>query len=242
MKTARLSLFILLFMTASMYGSGQITRYPWQGITSRSNIQGEKLSGKKYYLKFNTNGPHFYHYEFLPTTIFLENGETRENIPARYNALLNELVCYNTHTGSLFTIDKFMVREFVVSSQITGDQKFVKIETGIPHMGTQFFHVLYQGEVTLLAFYQSKSKKTGIYKDPQGILKDSRLVLTTAFYRYSVESGLEKFPPIRKSFLHLYKNNKKQVRKILRKNRLYTLDIPELVLAFRLIENAGITP
>ncbi len=242
MNTIRYCLFLLILLAGPLNGSGQTTHDPWQGISSRSNILQGKLSGKKYYMVFNTNGPHFYHYDFLPTTITLEDGEVCKNIMARYNAFINELVCYNTHTHVLFTIDKFIVKEFEVSSQITGIQRFVKIETGIPFLGTQFFHVLWEGEVTLLAYYQSKPEKTGIYRDRHGVLKDSELVLTETFYLYTEDTGLKKFPPILKSFLQLYKKDKKQVRRLLRKNRLFAFGIPELIQAFHLIEDAGIKP
>ena len=197
------------WLIASLSGYGQISETPWQGVSSASNSLREKLTGETFHYEYRSEGSHFYHPEFTPAKITLENGEIIRDIRSRYNSFLDELVCFNPNLNSLFIIDKFKVREFELTSVVYGFQKFVRIESDNFRSGSRYFHVIYEGNLTLLTFYQTKAKKTGLYRDSYGSLNDSELVIEETYYLYHKDSGLNKFLPTEIPFI-LYSVNIKR--------------------------------
>ncbi|MBN1821665.1 MAG: hypothetical protein JXR31_00430 [Prolixibacteraceae bacterium] len=230
----------ILFIILPFILNGQGTGKPWQMISSASNSFKGKLSGKTYTIPYTPNGSHFYHSDFVPAEITLEDGEVFENIMVRYNSYLDELVCFNRNLNSLFTIDKFIVREFEVKSPYFGVQRFIKLESENFRNNERYFHVLYNGTFILLAYYKTENKKTGLYVDKTGTMKDSELVLKETYYILDKDSVLSRFLPKRKSFTELFPENKKQVKQILRKIKIYKYNAADLVKAFSALEEAGI--
>lgn len=240
MKTRIKTIIAVAFLLFPLLVLAQPDDTPWKDVSARSNHLRGKLSGKKYTLTYISRGSHFYHDNFLAGKLTLEDGEIYDSIMVRYNSFIDELVCYNPNTKALFTIDKFLLKEFEVASPVFGYQRFRKMKFANNPDGGRFFLVLYEGRINLLAFYKTKELKSSAYKDSNGIMKDTEYILTETFYTYSPEKGFNRFAPYKESFLNLYSKNKKQVRQILRKNRLNNFNIFNLGVAFSQIENAGI--
>jgi hypothetical protein len=232
---------LILCQLISFAGFGQFDENPWQKVSEKSNTTNRKISGKKYIMKYIPQGSHFYHTDWLHGTLFLEDGEIIDSVAIRYNSYLDELVYFNKSLNSMLEIDKYLIDEFTVQSPVFGIQKFRKIDSENSSNDAKYFHVIYEGEITLLAHYITVEIKTSLFKDKNGYLRDTQLVLTETLYTYTPETGFKKFPPFWSSLLKIYSENKKQVKKILRKNRLGKYNTNNLKQALLLIENEGIS-
>jgi len=234
-------IIVILLVISSGAVTAQADENPWQKVTSESNQLKRKLTGKKFYVTSMPRGTVFLHDTYLPVRLTLEDGEVYDSVMARYNSYLDELVCFNDNINTLFTIDKYLVKEFEVVSPVYGYQKFRKIKFDKAPKDDRFFQVVYEGNIILLAFYKTIESKTSLYKDEFGILRDTEYALTETFYTYSPDEGLNRFYPYKSTFLKMYNANKSQVRQILRKNKISNFNIKGLQSAFSLIEQAGIT-
>ena len=75
-----------------------------------------------------------------------------------------------------------------------------------------------------------------MYADVRGIMHSSKYVLTKNYYLISPDHEMEKFRPKRRSFLALFPKQKKQVRRIIRKNHISFDNDSEISRAVSLIE------
>lgn len=241
MNPIKIIFLIISFQMFSLTGFGQFEENQWKAVSEKSNTFKRKISGKKYIYKLTNKGTQFYHSDWLPGTIIFEDGEIIEDVMIRYNSYIDELVYFNNNIKSLLTVDKYLIKEFTVRSPLYGIQRFRKMHFENSPEKEKYFNVLYEGEITLLARFATKEKKISVYKDKYGFLRDSELIQTETFYTYTLDNGFKKFIPRRSSFLKMYKNNKSQVRQIMRRNRVNKFNIPQLKRMFFLIEEAGIT-
>lgn len=213
--------------------------FNWQALNQQSNRLNGKLSGKIYYLPPEGNSRHFYQEGWPEGSILLEDGDVFEDVRLRYLAYGDELVAYNSTLSQLFIVDKEKVAGFNVKLP-RGNQEFIKLYFNGFMEGERYFEKLYDGKRMLLAFHSIDEVKTGIYNDSAGRRKHSVLKLNTVYYMYSKESGFKKMQPKRSSFLSLFPERKKEIRRIFRKNNFYRLTGKDMVRAFTLLEEAGI--
>jgi hypothetical protein len=241
MKTGLYPLLLALSLWLPFAAFSQEENTPWKNLSANSNQLRVKLTGKKYILTFPPKGTHFYHTDFLPAKITLENGEAIDSIMVRYNSYLDELICYNPNLSSLFVIDKFIVKEFEVAGPNSKRERFRKIIFEDEENDGHYLRVLYEGETDVFAFYKTDEIKSAVYKDSNGILQNTEYLQNETFYSKVAGGGLKKFTPGRESFYQLYGKNKKELKQVLRKFRLSRLSADELGEVFRRLEEAGPT-
>ncbi len=228
-----------LIMLLSAPVVGQNINAEWRRLNINSNRLQGKLTGSVFYLNSISNNNYFLQKDWFPGTIQLEDGDLFENQWVRYHARQDELVVFNETIGNLILADKNKVKSFTVNSD-DGPEHFVKLYFDGFNPGTRYFEELFAGNRSLLAFYYIQERKSDVYADKNGKLKDTFYLLDTKYYMYSEETGFIRLHNSRRSFYRIFPEHKKQMRRLFRKNKLYTLDKQGLIRTFELLQEAGI--
>ena len=98
------------------------------------------------------------------------------------------------------------------------------------------------GEVTAAdsCFIYVYEEKTSVYRDAYGKLRDSRLKPKKTYFMYfPEEEQFRKVQDKRRWFVRLFPENKREVRRMFRRNNLRRFDEKEMVRAFQLLDEAG---
>lgn len=231
----------ILFLIALVCMSGNTVfaqNWNWRALNEQSNRLQGKLTGKVFYMPAEGASQQFYHDSWLRGNILLTDGDIFENEQIRYLAYGDELVAYNSNLRQLFIVDKQKVAGFTVNLP-QENQEFVKLYFDGFNPGDRYFERLFDGSRKLLAFRSIDEINTDIYRDKHGRLKHSSLKLKTTYYIYSEETGFKKVLPRRSSFLDLFHERKKEVRRLFRKNNLRPSTEKDMIRAFILLEKAG---
>lgn len=106
--------------------------------------------------------------------------------------------------------------------------------------GTRYFEVIYDGFVDILCFRGTRLLTCPKYKSISGSDKNQEFAHYYRFYFHHPEKGFFSTKIKRSSLLSEYSNNdKKEIRKLLRKNNLTISDEYEFGHALKVIELAG---
>jgi hypothetical protein len=227
--------FIMMFSAVA-----QVPSFDWEALDERSNRMEGKLTGTIYHLPVEVSSRHFYHDKWMNGDVLMEDGDLYKNLHLRYLAFGDQLAAYNSNLHQMFIIDKKKVSRFTIRHDWE-EQKFVKVyhHAGISGQD-RFFEIMYEGNRCFLVFHQIVEEKTGIYRNEYGKLRDTELKNRETWFMYDPVSG--KFNYLyksRRSLLRHFPDNKKDIRRIFRRNHLYRFDELEMVHAFRLLDEAG---
>ena len=237
MKQNQIMLLLTLFACCFRVDSNAQS-FNWQALNIQSNrIQG-KLTGKVYYMPPEANSKHFYQHEWIEGSILLEDGDLHENVLLRYRAYGDELVVFNSNLNLLYVVDKEKVAAFTVNHP-QGIEEFVKLNFNDLVSEDRFFEKLYQGKRLLLAYRSIGEIKTESYHDVTGRRKNTVWELKSTYYLYSRETGFNRIQPRRRSFLSLFPERKKEVRRIFRQINSSRLTEKDIIHAVELLDNAG---
>jgi hypothetical protein len=232
-------LFACLPVLLCIQGWSQDQEFNWEKLGENSNRLEGKLSGTIYHLPLDANSTHFFHDKWVKGMVILEDGDIFNEVNIRYLAYGDELVVFNSNLGQLFIADKEKVKSFSVDLN-SGTQKFVKISNTAEGGEERYFELLYSGTNWLLAFHFLFDEKTDVYRDDHGKLKDTRLILKTAWYMYDTPNEkLIRLQNKRKAFINLAGIHKKEARKLFRQNQLHWYNSFKMVKAFELMDKAG---
>jgi hypothetical protein len=91
----------------------------------------------------------------------------------------------------------------------------------------------------LFAFYQIEEIKVSPYNDNSGKIRDTEFRLKTIYYMLSSKLGLTRIQLKNRSLFTLYPENKKEIRRLLRKNRISIVDEHSAIQAFKLLDESG---
>jgi hypothetical protein len=216
----------------------QEQEFDWEKLNANSNRLEGKLTGTIYYLPLDANSSHFLHEKWIKGSVLLEDGDVFHDVDLRYMAYGDELVIFNSNLGQLFIADKEKVRSFTAILP-QGEQKFVKLNAPSLSAGGRYFELLYDGTRQLIAFHAIVNEKTSVFTDSYGKLRDSYLKPEISYFMYSGDSGFNKLQPYRKSFLVLFPERKRELRRLFRRNNLFRLNEKKMIQAFILMEEAG---
>ena len=237
-RLVRNFVFVLAFMFTVCSVSAQNEGIDFGKLNSNSNRLEGKLMGDSYYTSALANR-YFFLTDWLPGDIYLEDDDVVENVEIRFLISENELIFYNARLRNLFKIDKDIVTKFVVYDN--GNKRvFTKIYFDGVVEGFRYFEMLFEGEKSLLENHSISEIKVSPYKDKNGVLRDTQYQQRTSYYLYSADSDFQKVNIKRRAFIKLYPQDKKQIRKIYRQNRLGFNTQNDLVQAVSLLNEAGI--
>lgn len=234
-----LCLSVLIQLAGSAQNSGVLSL----GLKKDSNRLQGKLTGEIYYISPLSNTSYFLQKDWEEGSITLKDGDVFENMRMRYMAFGDELVAYNVNNRSLFVVDKSTVKEFVFYSQLekggSAQQKFINLDSLHLLFNRTFFQELYSGTSKLLCFHQMEQIKVSPYIGVGGKLYDVEYRLKTIYYILSKENGLSKIQLKNRSLYSLNIEHKKEIKRLLRKNRINISSESSAIQAVETLDSAG---
>jgi hypothetical protein len=190
------------------------------------------------------NANYFLQKDWVNASIVLKDGEEFKNINVRYMSYNDEIVAYNENNRKLFILDKSMVRQFSYTDVMrpTGltERKFVNLDSLQAPQSKTFFEEIYSGTPKLLVFHSIREKKVKPFTDASGRLADTVFEPESKYYIYSVAKGFVKINLRNRWFINVFTENKKEIRKQLRKAGINVKNEPTAVQALELLENLGL--
>lgn len=232
-------IFTLFLVLITIVGKGQKTGLYWNNLNENSNRLQGKITGEVYYLDVVEGKYHFYHDKWYNGSIVLTDGDVIENMKLRYMSFSDKLIAYNDAIRSLFIVDKDIVDTFYIDSEKI-KQKFVRIYYDGTPDGHRYFEVLYSGTRLLLVYHTIIVKKIRPYKNEFGILSDTEYEKDKTYYLYSQSSGFERIKISRRSLYHVFPDQKKEIKKVLRENKIEYKNEWSLIRAVSELDKAGI--
>lgn len=230
------AIFVILLFTLQL--NAQNFEFHWEQLNDSSNRLEGKLTGTVYVLTSKSNSNFFYNKDWLDGTITLEDNDVYQGLKLRFQAFNNELVVYNENLRNLFVVDKEKVKNFRIQSS-SGNQNFVKIYFDGYPKGDRYYEVLYDGRRKMLAYHEVLEEKTRPYIDQFGIMKDTNFRLNTIYYLYSKEDGFKRIRLRRRSLLSHFPDDKREIRRLLRRNNVDVFEKEGMIRAFKLLDDSG---
>lgn len=226
-------------MLISFVGLSQNSGFYWGNLTTSSNRLQGKITGEIFYASSLANKYFFMQKYWVEGSIKLVDGDIFENVNMRYNAFDDELVAFNNKINVLYIVDKDVVGEFVISAE-NSSKKFVKYYYTGMNKGNRYFEELYSGTFSLLAFHNIYEEKVRPFVDELGKMRDIEYNKEVDYFIYSEENGFYKIRMNKQSLINTFPENKKEIKKIFRKNKNYVNNERSLIQAFILLEKAGL--
>lgn len=238
--------YIFLFFMAVVYCSavGQNTGFYWDNLKESSNRLQGKIMGEMFYISPLGSQFFFLQDDWVEGTMELEDGDVYENIQIRYNCNLDELIAYNERIRTLYTVDKNILKRFIFKDYFFQDnykeREFVKLKYDGLHDDDRYFEKLYSGEETLLSFHYVDEVKVAPYVDRLGRMSNVEYKKRIDYFIYDSNEDFTKINIKRRSVLKAFPENKKQIKKIIRQNKIFIQDENTLIQAIKLIDEAGL--
>ncbi|HKI87799.1 MAG TPA: hypothetical protein VKA38_02145 [Draconibacterium sp.] len=237
MQIKHITLWLLVVLAAPAVA--QIPSLTSEATNTNLNRIDGKTTGVVYYVSAEANNNFFLQKDWVIGILKLEDGTIFRNVRMRYQAHDDELIVYNNNLRTLFIIDKEIVKSFTVQVG-TKVIRFEKLYFDGFQKGDRYFQDLYKGTSKLLAFHFIDDVKINPYTDRYGILRDKEYRPAVHYYLYNEKNGFSRLLMKRKSFLKVYPEHKKEIRKLFRKNHVFITDEEGLILALKLLEDSGI--
>jgi hypothetical protein len=183
----------------------------------------------------------FYQQDWKVSTVTLTDGDVFENVKLRYLAYGDQIVAYNDNMRTLFKIEKETVKQFTYKNEETNtEMKFVNVCSEENFNGCRFFQELYSGNSKLMAFHFVEDIKVSPYTDKHGIMRDSEYRMNTSYFLFNDELGLIRIQKSRRSFIKNFQEKKREIKRLLRKNKQIIIDENSMIQAFTLLDEAGV--
>lgn len=230
-KITSLLLFALLFSFAARVGA--------QAPLNR-NWEGQKIRGVRHIPYPSYTGSPFLTDVFVPGKIEFTNGESADSLFLRYSSFKDELLYFNQNLSTQIVIDKASINGFSIITKDGLTHTFRKQYYDGFMKGDHFFEILSRGQTDLIVLRRMILSSTLAYRDESKMLKDQGYISSYQFYFYSPEDGYSLIRLNRNALLAKFNvSDQKQIKKLLRKNRLRISDEESMILAWKIIERAG---
>ncbi len=237
-------ILICWFLSTAVESTAQSAGLYNPVLQQSSNSLFGKIIGEVFYMPPGANSNYFLHSEWVKGTIIFRSGEVFNNYRLRYNAFEDELIAYNGNTNVMMKVDKEKVQEFVLNLSETGaknaDMLIVNIDSASNIQNTNYFECLYRGTIMLLISNRIVELKVSPYHDSSGRLRDTEFVLRKANFIYSSKTGTSRVRFSNYSVASLYPENKREIKKTLRQNRMRITDARSAALALELLDKKGL--
>jgi len=233
-------LLVVFTFAFTFTGKAQNSTLDWKALGENSNRLEGKLTGLTYRIPPLGNNTHFMQDRWVEGSILLEDGDLFDDVRIRYLTFQDELVVYNPNLKQLFIADKEKVNSFIFNYP-HGRQTFVKLYfDAFVDAGYRYFDLKYMGTRWLVTFHYIYEEKTSVYRDAYGKLRDSRLKPKKTYFMYfPEEEQYRRVQSKRRWFVRLFPENKREVRRMFRRNNLRRFDEKEMIQAFKLLDEAG---
>lgn len=204
------------------------------------NWAGQKIKGVRHIAYPTYTGFPFLNDTWVAGQVEFNNGEIADSLFLRYSAFKDDLLYYNKPLTSQIVIDKVSLNGFSYTGPDGNLRTFRKLYYDGYMKGDRYFEVLSKGETDLLVYRKRILTTTSPYKDDQQIMKDQEYTNAYQFYFYSPGKGFALVRPNLNAFLDVFNElDQKPVKKLVRKNRVRITDEGSLILAWKIVEDAG---
>lgn len=226
---------LAVFMTAVV--SAQQFYNSIKPLTTGSNTLNYKLTGNQYYFWPKFIGTVYLNEEWCHAKLELENGDIYEDVYMKLNTYLDEVIMYNERVGSVITVDKAIIHEFEMEKGYGTYNLFRKVNFDRVPKGYHYLNVLYDGSVKLYLWHKTEVVKTSLYKDEiHGGMRDSEYKQVFIYYVVFPDGSMNKVAARRRSFLQLFPEKKRTLKRLFRRNRIHFYTTEELIQATKIIE------
>jgi len=205
-------------------------------LSTEANANKYKLPGKQFYPIYVPNGSEFMNDEWQTGYVVLENGDRYDSLHLKLNTYRNELIWLHSRSSSLIELDKDAIFEFGFYPETEHQMPFRKLKMGKVPKGTYFFKMLHDGKLKLVIWYQTTENQVPTYKDKYGYLRNTSFVMKSNYFLVFPGDDFERFRLKRASFLNLFGEKKKEIRKILRQNKNRLIEEDDFINAVKQIE------
>jgi len=229
-------IYAAIFIEIVFISNAQEMHSPLVKLTPASNSLNYKLPGIRYYVRPSYMGSEFLTEKWCPANLVLENGDRYDSILVRLNSYLDELIEYNNRINATIMLDKAAISGFDITFEDGLTGHFQKIYFDKFPKGDRYFSILYEGKLKALLWYKTIETQTSVYVDPSGFMHNTEFVLTRNYYIEFPGGEIVKFALKRRSFLQVFPEHKKQVRRLLRKNDVLLKTEDDISKAVSLIE------
>lgn len=237
--------YTLAFLMVSIHFVLTAQNIGWlnSNLNKNSNRLQGKLTGEVFYINPISNSNYFLQKDWEVGSIKLKDGDVFENMRMRYLAFGDQLIAYNNNVRSLFIVDKSTVKEFILNvPSENGDsirQKFINLDTLDLPFNRSYFQELYSGTAKLLSFHLIEEEKVSPYIGPGGKMYDVEFRLKTMYYILSNGKGFSKIQLKNRSLFTLYPEQKKTIKRILKRNKINIVDEVSALEAFKMLDAEG---
>ncbi|WP_303919954.1 hypothetical protein [Draconibacterium sediminis] len=204
-----------------------------------NNLQG-KMLGEVITLDAEVNTYFLYPDDWVPGSLKFTNGNVFEDLRIRYQAFTDELITYNKNGRFLYQIEKELVESFTFQDG-SQSRKFVRLTKNNNQQTNMYLEELYKGTVSLMVNWYIYEQSVSPYKDKNGITRAVEYHLRKDYYLYTEQDGLTKIRLSRAALLSRFPENQRQIRKLLRQNKLHVNNEFTMVNALRLLAENNLT-
>ncbi len=199
----------------------------------------EKIVGKRFSNDNFFRGSQYIINDWTKGTLLFENGEKVSGLDIRYNSFLDQLIYFNPIVSVEILIDKNTITGFTFDYK-SKNYTYKKIFFPNFPKGIRYFEVIYDGFVDVLCYRKTTLLTCPIYKSISGSEKNQEFSRSFRFYIYLPEKGFVATKMRRGALLSNYSNNdKKEIRKLLRKKNITISNEYDFGSALKVIESAG---
>ena len=207
------------------------------------NWNTEKIRGTRFIPYPIATGQPYLIDKYLSGEIELSDGSKFEDLTLRYSSYRDELIYFNPEISVQIVIDKAFLRGFSLINE-QGTKRIFRLQYyGGFSPGLRFFEVLVDNEIKLLAFRKVILALCDPYNDLTGKLNNQNYQEAYNYYLYHPEKGYEPIRINKNSLLSKFsQSDQKQIKIVLRKNRIRIAGEESFVKAWKLIAEKKIEP
>jgi len=201
------------------------------------NWNMEQIKGTRHISYPTAHGSPYLNEKYLSGEIELINGVNIGNLKLRYSCYRDQLIYYNPEISAQIVIDKFSLKGFSMIDSSGIKRIFRQLYYNGFNPGNRFFEILVESKISLLAYREVILETVPPYMDNLGKLNNVTYQQAFSYFLYDPVRGFEPIRINKNSLLSKFsQTDRKQVVRMLRKNRIQIKDEKSIVMAWKLIE------
>lgn len=213
-------------------------------IPAIDTIFTPKLTGSFFVEPKQFIGEQYYNNEWIAGDILLASGIEIKNELLKYNGVYDELIWLNQQNFSAFKVDKYLVKEFRIRNKMNEIVCFKHFYTPIAENDSteSFFAEVIVDDKLSLYIQHKIAVKSPDYVVVNNIRKKYETLLYTPIYYLKLKNGkLFKFiHPRKKTFLKLFPEQQKSIRKIIAVEHLNLKHQNDFILLVKILNEQNI--
>lgn len=235
-ETTKTGVLLCLFLLIGIFVQAQRPFNVDVELTTASNTINYKLPGKQFYPIYVPSGSEFYDDQWMRGYVILENEDRYDSLFLKYNTFKDELISLNGRTRTMIMLDKDAITEFGLYETPGHTKRFKKMELDKVPKGEHFFNVPYDGRLKFTVWYRTLEEQTAPFKDKNGFLQVSNFILRQQYFVRFPDGHFEKFKLSRGSLMALFPEYKREIRRMLRKDRNWVKSEANAARAIQMID------